>query len=743
MNASMISTAIISVLFLFLIFGFVFGWIRGFNKSITRFIMVLVSAVLAYFIVPPITKAVLGVNISSFKIEINGVLQTNVQDLVINLLKQLPYVGDLVGASDTFATFITAVPQMIINVVLFIVVFFLLKWFTMIIYWIIAGVCFNKKKMGDKDRHKFIGAVIGAVQGLIVFIVVFVPVFGFLQTLKPAVDIVKAETSETTESSQQNSMTETLGEVEKYYDAVQDTWVVKFCGAVGLKQLSVSMFDGLTTVKSKKTTYALRREVKTIAGAYPDLKFIMDHNFDIKNNDNLEAMRRLVETLYSSNVLSGTVREVVPYVANVWLGNKADEGITTFLGMNKPSFKEESIQELFDAVLTSLANPTSEDAIKNDLLCGIDLIKIVNDANLLESISGDKNIMDALKEADVEHLIAKIVDKALESDTLKAVLPKVVGVGMNYVYDSLHIDKSTIEKIPENIEVNWGNEKAILQRVFKNVFEIYDGVTNAPETDDKGPLFRLKFELVGEVFDDLRASQLLSHSSKDIMNALLSSKQIVGEGNAEILNKLVAELDKVWDDDVSLKPTFVSVGEALRIAKDMQDKTKDGLDLKDLGGLIEQLAEAKDGALGGVVDELVSESTLKDLGIDEKTAGVISDTIGEILDPNNYEGGERNLTPEIEAATELFDAANKVLGAEGDEPVELEDGKATDLVDKLAESNVVLDKLAENSNTVKDVLKQDKLGENTKQELEAAIEKQQDENVKQKLRDLFGLGAGA
>ena len=206
MNAGLIPTVIVSLFLVCIILGFLFGWFRGFSKSLVRFIIVLAVTVLAFFVVPSITTAVLKMDISKLNINIGGVSAVTLGDLIINLIEQVPIVQDLIESSPTLESVITLVPQMIANVVLFIAFFFIFKWFSMIIYWIIAGIFFSKKKMGDKDRHKFVGAVIGTVQGLLVAIVLMVPIFGVVETSRPMVEAIRAEqaagsTTENTEES--------------------------------------------------------------------------------------------------------------------------------------------------------------------------------------------------------------------------------------------------------------------------------------------------------------------------------------------------------------------------------------------------------------------------------------------------------------------------------------------------------------------------------------------------------------
>ena len=118
MNASLISTIVLSLFLVCIILGFLFGWFRGFSKSLVRFIILLTVTVLAFFVVPSITKAVLKMDISKWNINIGGVQVVTLGDLIIEMLEKIPVVQELIESSPTVEGVITLVPQMIANVVL-------------------------------------------------------------------------------------------------------------------------------------------------------------------------------------------------------------------------------------------------------------------------------------------------------------------------------------------------------------------------------------------------------------------------------------------------------------------------------------------------------------------------------------------------------------------------------------------------------------------------------------------------
>ncbi len=358
MNASLIPTIVLSLFLVCIILGFLFGWFRGFSKSLVRFIILLAVTVLAFFVVPSITKAVLKMDISKWNINIDGVQVITLGDLIIDMLEKIPVVQELIESSPTFEEVITLAPQMIANVVLFIAFFFIFKWVSMVIYWIIAGVFFSKKKMGDKDRHKFIGAVIGTVQGFMIAIVLMVPIFGMVETTRPVMQAIQAEQQANASSGSEEtpsgfvynvdgegSGTEaggeeanepkapTLGEVSdesmKYINAFDNTWLVKV-----LKAVKISMFDSLTTVKDRDLEIQLRKEMKIVADAYPGLSGLIGGDANLEDANTYDSLKSAFDKLYESPVLSGIVSEIVPAVGATQLLPKKTECSAEFQNQN-------------------------------------------------------------------------------------------------------------------------------------------------------------------------------------------------------------------------------------------------------------------------------------------------------------------------------------------------------------------------------------------------------------------------
>lgn len=791
MNAGLIPTAIVSLFLVCIILGFLFGWFRGFSKSLVRFIIVLAVTVLAFFVVPSITTAVLKMDISKLNINIGGVSAVTLGDLIIDLIEQVPIVQDLIESSPTLASVITLVPQMLANVVLFIAFFFIFKWFSMIIYWIIAGIFFSKKKMGDKDRHKFVGAVIGTVQGFLVAIVLMVPIFGVVETSRPMVEAIRAEqaaasTSESTGESasgftytvNEEGSSETPGgegssetpggssetpggegsggtseeeknnkdikqtvydvtdETGKYVDAFDKVWIVKVMKALKIQDLSVSMFDNLTTVKDRDLEVSLRNEVKVVASAYPGLSGLIYGDADIENAETYDNVKESFDKLYASPVLSGVVSELVPKAATRWSDTSLAEEDRKFCGIAKPDFGDAATNRVFDALLLNLATQEDSEELKKDIDTSIDVMKLCCTSGIVTAVKHNGDLMEVLLKDTNENLVSNIIDLSLNSSTLKECLPDIINLAMSKVYTALNITDAP-EIHGKLTTEEWQTEKLVLQNVFNNVLRLYDGI-NKGTKEGKNALDCLDFAALGRAFDGLRSSKLLSEGSLSIMTKLMDSDFVVG-ADVTIMASFKEKMTAVWNDPtVKMEDTFVAVQNALVLAKDLKNAEAE-ITPDNIGEIINGLKDNE--TLKGTVNEILNnEETMKNLGLDETTAGVVKETISSVINHEySAEAGE-DIQKDIDAISEVYNVANKVMSSQTE--VTLEKTDTDKLVESIANSTVIKENLTKSGSKVGN-LDFTKLDAGTKTNLTESIKGNSNltEAEQNALLALFGVNA--
>ena len=149
----LLSIAIIAIAGVAVLFGFLLGLKRGFDKSLIRIILVAVALVAAWLLREQITNWIMNITVSSGK----TVAQT--------ITEAIP------ADYANFADMILPIVEMITCVAVFIASFIILQFATWLIG-LIVGVFFRR------TNARLLGGVIGLVQGALVAFVIIIPLNG-------------------------------------------------------------------------------------------------------------------------------------------------------------------------------------------------------------------------------------------------------------------------------------------------------------------------------------------------------------------------------------------------------------------------------------------------------------------------------------------------------------------------------------------------------------------------------------
>jgi len=170
----MIIWIVIGILALCVGLGILWGFLRGLRKSWVRLVILLIACIITVFITKPIAEAL----VNNLKISGGKTLGELIQDAISssgleNILQSGSYFSDLINK----------LPIMIGSIFVFLIVFFILKYITLIIYAIVMS--FIPKT--EKKRRGF-GALTGLVSGLLIFFMIMVPVSGLIDSAQKVSD---------------------------------------------------------------------------------------------------------------------------------------------------------------------------------------------------------------------------------------------------------------------------------------------------------------------------------------------------------------------------------------------------------------------------------------------------------------------------------------------------------------------------------------------------------------------------
>lgn len=649
---------------LFVIFGALLGLKRGMWKSVIRIATVVLSCVIVVFLVQPITSAVLTADLSSYGWEIGGVMVTNLNETIINYISTISVVGQALNSSPTLLAVVSTIPAIIVNLILFVLLFFIVKG---ILYFV--DIILNRvilKKDPERPKRRLWGMLIGAVQGVICFLFVFIPIAGSMNVLSETMDLVESMNSQTQAVAMQNiavnesdseslelsqdnvQITVTAKNVLKEY---QDVFIIKMFNAIGYKGLTNAVYDKLTTMEistNEKTT--LRSEAKVVAkvyNSYEKLKYVDIAEFSAQNQRDAD---QLIDDAFSSPIVSGVATELVSELAKTWTATNPGE----FIGMAKPEMNE-NLVETFDVLLLNLRNG-SADNLKTDLKVIVGTLKVSADYNVTENISSEDTdtIVSVLGQ---DGCMEAIIGTLASGNATKQAIPKLIEFGLDYGYTAVGLDGVTTTINKSANDVNWETEKVILGDLFEGISATY------LSTKQEGELIN-KLDVLGmaKVLNSVRASQLLSDSSQEISVRLLNSKLTAGIDVSTLVDYInndtkYAELD--------FEVMLTTLKSSANIANNMQEIISGGdvseLDSEDVGTFLNGLTS--NDATKDVLKDLASEENLKGSGVDQATAGAVNGLVETITDYDTTAPGAVQTPTSKEEQDNATKAVEKLIDA--------------------------------------------------------------------------------
>ena len=147
--ATIVTIALNALFALCIILGFLWGLKRGLKSSAMRIGFIAGCLILAFFIAMPVTSSITNMDISSIYTytDPNGIVHKTPSDIIANAVANIsPDVKEAYDNSESLRALIDALPQMIIQSIVFVILFWLLKLITWPIFAIIAKTLWGEKK---------------------------------------------------------------------------------------------------------------------------------------------------------------------------------------------------------------------------------------------------------------------------------------------------------------------------------------------------------------------------------------------------------------------------------------------------------------------------------------------------------------------------------------------------------------------------------------------------------------------
>lgn len=519
---------IASILFiLILVGGFFVGFWRGFKRSTANLIFSVIGVIIAFFITPVITNAVLGIQVNY-----EG-SQVQLKDLVYEMIISIGDVKQMISTNANLKTLVANLPAALFSTLIFIIVTILVE---MVIY-IIYKICNFAFIKGPKGGKLF-GGIVGVAKTFIVTIIAFMPfagLIGLANNLTTANDYSIRTASvqtvtEDTEGQEDETKIYSLAADQLPNEAVivirglENNMLTKCSSLFGLDN---AMFDYYSGVKVDGGKVHIREELQNAYDVadfgYQISKYKMkDIDFSVINYDKLlEAVNAFTGSDLFKQIISKTVYDViVDYDKYTFIPTDSEiNDILVELGTNLATV--ENVSTYFSSDIDKLVK-TFKTVGKSG---------IINDILALETNSIE-NLADVLTSEDNVEAFEAAINNVFALNTVQDSISSVMQTVVTKV--STELDEVSINSadISEN---GWKEIASSITTVVKDFAEVSkivnvgDVLADPTVLLDKTKHYDLNSltQKIGDIIDQVRTNKLLQTAdNKPVVDKMLEKNKL-------------------------------------------------------------------------------------------------------------------------------------------------------------------------------------------------------------------------
>ena len=419
--AALIAQAITYFILGFAALGLIFGFSRGFSKSVIRLITIALSAV----------GSLMVMNIAFDFID-TLIYGMSIEELI---LKYVPFLYDgmipenwqnLIACFDaeTAQRLIYLISGIILFPVIFLMVFYLLKAVSMIIYWIltaITGASFRRKSF----TSRLLGALVGAAQGSLIAAIILLPIAGYSNLAKDAKAILTADGADP----------ETKSSVEEFYGWWLDDAIESPALSAIYSMGGEAFFNSVTTVSVGGEDVNMQEQMLVLVQIAKDAIPLKSTDFTAPDEESKENMKNIAADVadneFTASIICGILRGAATAVDRGALLVPAEE-----------PFKSLIIDTL------AIFETSSPENIHADLDTLLDVYFILGDTGTLEAFGGSEsvNVADALIAPHEEGTaIEQITTVLYENVRTRPLVTTLTKISVAIMCDSMGIDQDATE----------------------------------------------------------------------------------------------------------------------------------------------------------------------------------------------------------------------------------------------------------------------------------------------------------
>ncbi|NCB48758.1 MAG: hypothetical protein EOM55_03975 [Clostridia bacterium] len=572
-SASTIGYVLLGFVLFFLVVSALVGFKRGFKKSLFRFVWVAVTVAILIFVTPLVSNWLNKFDLSSYGLNIFGEVN-NLSDIGVNLFKEVG-LQEYMNNSPALLDFAGNMSVALLNVILFILLFWLTKWILGIPYAIIASKIFDKdvkqmkkykqkvkslKKKGSEidetsdetpsiltatNKYRGVGMIFGFMLGLLICAATLFPIVGINSIYQE----VYASVTTTNEENEEVPFLSTVLDEESsaYINCYEDSIASKIMTYSGMSFLSNFIFDSMAKVEVGGQSVSLTNEVKVGVRVFKKVMEIQSlvENFEDVTQDSLERALAQIKEIFliieDSNALYLFGDELLPYLIETkFIDN--DEITIDFGGENYAQMLKEAYQNYQSSNIVNVAS------LKAQVEAFFDIAILLNSNGLVEPLMNN----EISEVTDIASLLStSIVNSATFTQSLvnyfydvtmfKYKYPELVDSLLSTVFEEIGIEgfESNLDAISDT------TLKASLIKLIENSINLVKSYNDSEDFDFGTQAKTMAtFGYLGDIFDTCK-NDLLSSASYTALVQFLQDKIIEQTTEFTDLSTVINELENI------------------------------------------------------------------------------------------------------------------------------------------------------------------------------------------------------
>lgn len=618
-----ISLGILGLTLLMLFTGFLVGVIRGLRKSVHRIIWMAAILLICIIFVPMISNALFTAEFAFFNFTVNGTTVHSISDFIRLSALHSEDIGRLVESKPEVVDAVLKIASLLLNSILLIVMFWLLKILTLPFYAFFA----RNKKHKDKIKHKhtskkgeiglaveveevkppkrrLLGGLVGVGIAIIIIAATFSPFVGvgmMLVNVNNNVQVVDETTAQTV-----GILESAMGpEGAEIIDALENGIGTKVLTFSGIKYLSLGTFMSVTSANVDGYKFSLYNEINGLSSLAGRVMNYTNYDYEHITENEIDTMISDADAIANSLFDSGLVSIFGHYFIPYFLEDLSTN--TTFAPTGN-----EVADVAIRAALGQLALLDVKE-YQGDLVKLVDIAEILNDGNFLyPAISGQLKTTNDYFNVISEEMVNQVFAKILSFSTISTVLPTAIDAGLDVMAEELDIQ---ITKYTGEFNDDARMEFAA---VFGNMYGIVKSL-NFPEGDEEmNPLDMITkdtFVQMGQLLDSIKNIRYITNTTYSNIMAKFEN-QLITEVNSGDVDKVVKDsvisiINSIFDI-TSFENAFTKIGEVYEIIKPMALELQDeevtyaqiSNYLDDMGRALDKLQES--GLIGSIPTHISS-----------------------------------------------------------------------------------------------------------------------------------------